>query len=105
MVMRRDTSRAVENWPFSLAICSAVKLGCGKGAIRLPDNWQRKEQYLPEFLRIADFQRAYNLSRSTVYRLRDRGELRFVHIGRAVRIPRKDAERWYATVTGIANDA
>lgn len=61
---------------------------------------------MPAFYRIVDFQRTYNVSRSTVYRLQERGEIRFVHIGRAVRIPREDAERWYAAVTGgEANDA
>ncbi len=57
-------------------------------------------------LTIAEFQRTFNVSRSTVYRLRDRGELSFVHIGRAVRIRREDAEAWYASLTGeSANDA
>lgn len=60
---------------------------------------------MPAFLRIADMQRTYNVSRSTVYRLRDRGEIRFVHIGRSVRIPREDAERWYDSLgNGEAND-
>jgi len=55
---------------------------------------------------IAQFQREYSVSRSTVYRLRDRNELSLVHIGRAVRIRREDAERWYASLTGEhANDA
>ncbi|MFA7585765.1 MAG: helix-turn-helix domain-containing protein [Novosphingobium sp.] len=54
---------------------------------------------------IADFQHYYNVSRSTVYRLRERGELEFVHIGRAVRIRREDAERWYVSLSGPpAND-
>lgn len=58
------------------------------------------------FFKIPEFQQTYNVSRSTVYRLMERGEIRFVKIGRAVRIPREDAERWYATVTGgEANDA
>ncbi|RVQ65796.1 helix-turn-helix domain-containing protein [Croceicoccus ponticola] len=57
------------------------------------------------FLRIRDFQEDYNVSRSTVYRLHERGEIRFVHIGRAVRIAREDAERWYDAVTSKeAND-
>ena len=57
-------------------------------------------------LTIADFRRTYNLSRSTVYRLRDRGELSFVHIGRSVRIPREVAETWFASLTdNAANDA
>lgn len=56
-------------------------------------------------LRITDFQSRYNVSRSTVYRLHDRGEIEFVHIGRTVRIPIESAERWYASLLGNgAND-
>jgi len=48
----------------------------------------------------------YNVSRSTAYRLNERGELPFVHIGRSVRIRREDAEAWYASLTSeAANDA
>ena len=54
---------------------------------------------------IRDFQRNYNVSRSTVYRLQERGEIEFVHIGRSVRIPRESAEAWIASLTGSkAND-
>jgi len=54
---------------------------------------------------IADFQRQYNVSRSTVYRLNERRLLPFVHVGRAVRIKRADAENWFASLTGNeAND-
>ena len=61
---------------------------------------------MPSLMTIADFQRTYNVSRSTVYRLRDRHELPFVHIGRSVRIRREDADKWYASLTGSeANDA
>ena len=61
---------------------------------------------MPARLTFAEFQRHYNVSRSTVYRLREREELSFVHIGRAVRIRREDADRWYASLTGSqANDA
>ena len=49
---------------------------------------------------ILDFQNEYNVSRSTVYRLRERGELEFVHIGRAVRIRRDHADRWFDSLTG-----
>ena len=56
-------------------------------------------------LTIAEFQHHFNVSRSTIYRLRDRNELPFVHIGRAVRIRREDAERWYETLfVDHAND-
>ena len=47
----------------------------------------------------------YNISRSTAYRLRDRGEVPHVHIGRAVRIRSEDARRWYESlVESTAND-
>ncbi len=55
---------------------------------------------MPALLTIADVCRHYNVSRSTVYRLRDRNELPFVHVGRAVRIRREDAEKWYASLSG-----
>ena len=59
---------------------------------------------MPVLLTIADVCQNYRVSRSTVYRLRDRQELPFVHIGRAVRIRREDADKWYASLTGHAND-
>ena len=47
----------------------------------------------------------YGVSRSTAYRLRDRGEVPHVKIGRAVRIRREDAVRWYETLRDdAAND-
>lgn len=56
-------------------------------------------------LTIAEFAGHFNVSRSTVYRLHGRGELSFVHIGRAVRIRREDAEKWFASLTvTTAND-
>jgi excisionase family DNA binding protein len=45
---------------------------------------------------ISEFQETYGVSRSTVYRLVERGEFAFVHIGRAVRIRREDADAWFA---------
>ena len=61
---------------------------------------------MPVLLTIADVCQSYNVSRSTVYRLRERGELRFVHIGRSVRIRRDEAEKWLASISGgEANDA
>lgn len=46
-------------------------------------------------MKINEFCDEYCVSRSTAYRLRDRGDLPHVRIGRAVRIRREDAERWY----------
>lgn len=47
----------------------------------------------------------YGISRSTAYRLRDRGEVPHVKIGRAVRIRREDAESWYESLAeDVAND-
>ena len=43
---------------------------------------------------IAEFQQTFGVSRSTVYRLEERGEIEFLKIGRAVRIRREDAESW-----------
>lgn len=41
---------------------------------------------------ISEVQRLLNVSRSTVVRLIDRGEIRCTHIGRAVRIPSEEVE-------------
>jgi excisionase family DNA binding protein len=41
---------------------------------------------------ISEVQRLLNVSRATVNRLMNRGELRRFHIGRAVRIPAEDVE-------------
>ena len=43
---------------------------------------------------ITEFSQTFKVSRSTVYRLSQRGELPLLHIGRAVRIRRQDAEAW-----------
>jgi len=44
----------------------------------------------------------YGISRSTAYRLRDRGEVPHVKIGRATRIRREVAEQWYQSLAEIA---
>jgi len=46
----------------------------------------------------------YSVSRSTAYRLRDQGVLPHVKIGRAVRIKREDAERWYQSLCDDAGN-
>lgn len=53
---------------------------------------------------INDFMHEYCVSRSTVYRLRDQEKVPHVHIGRATRIRREDAERWYASLGKEDND-
>jgi excisionase family DNA binding protein len=53
---------------------------------------------MASLITINDFEKAYNVSRSTVYRLRERGDIQFVHVGRAVRIRREDAEKWCASL-------
>ena len=54
---------------------------------------------------VSFFCEEYGVSRSTAYRLRDRGEVPHVKIGRATRIRREDAERWYQSlVDSAAND-
>lgn len=55
-------------------------------------------------IRISDFCLEYGVSRSTAYRLRDRGDVPHVYIGRAVRIRRVDAERWFESLPEAAND-
>lgn len=53
---------------------------------------------------IRQFAEEYNISRSTIYRLRDSGDVPHVHIGRATRIRRTDAKRWYDGLGKEAND-
>lgn len=43
---------------------------------------------------ISEFQQLLGISRSTAYRLLERGEIGRVNIGRAVRIPREDVEAY-----------
>lgn len=60
---------------------------------------------MPALITIQYFCGEYNVSRSTCYRLRDSGDVPHVHIGRAVRIRREDAERWYNSLfENSAND-
>jgi excisionase family DNA binding protein len=43
---------------------------------------------------IAEFQEITGVSRSTVYRLIERGDISCVHIGRSVRLHRDDVNVW-----------
>ncbi len=47
---------------------------------------------------IGEFQDTYGLSRSTVYRLAERGCITFLKVGRATRIRCEDAEQWFASL-------
>lgn len=46
------------------------------------------------YMTIAEFQEMCGISRSTVYRLEQRGEIDLFRIGRAVRISRDQAHAW-----------
>lgn len=60
---------------------------------------------MPALLTIKRFCDEYCVSRSTCYRLRDRGDVPHIKIGRATRIRREDAERWYDSLAAEqAND-
>ncbi len=47
---------------------------------------------MPTLISISEFQQMLGISRSTVYRLMERGEVGRVRIGRAVRIPCEDVD-------------
>ena len=51
---------------------------------------------------ISKVQRLLNVSRATVNRLLDRGEMRRVHIGRSVRIPMEDVEAYVQRIRSAA---
>lgn len=51
---------------------------------------------------INEFLQTYGVSRSTAYRLRDQGKIRFVHVGRAVRIPAEDVATWYQDLLNVS---
>jgi excisionase family DNA binding protein len=58
-----------------------------------------------QLMTITVFSKNYSVSRSTINRLRGRGELPVVYIGRAVRIRLSDAEAWVASLKRPDNDA
>jgi excisionase family DNA binding protein len=60
---------------------------------------------MPALITVKQFCTEYGVSRSTSYRLRDSGAVPHVKIGRATRIRREDAERWYESLRDdAAND-
>ncbi|WP_409996082.1 helix-turn-helix transcriptional regulator [Qipengyuania aquimaris] len=54
----------------------------------------RRRNLVKALISIREFSEEFGVSRSTVYRLHKRGEIEFVHIGRAVRIPKVAVENW-----------
>jgi excisionase family DNA binding protein len=48
----------------------------------------------PLLLKIPEVAAALRVGRSTVYELIAKGELKVVHIGRAVRVPASEVETW-----------
>lgn len=59
---------------------------------------------MPALITIRDFQNLYRVSRATVYRLKARGEITFLHIGRCVRISSSEAEAWARSLSGPASN-
>lgn len=50
---------------------------------------------MKSLISISEFKEQYGVSRSTVYRLAQKGHIPLVKIGNATRIPVEDADRWY----------
>jgi excisionase family DNA binding protein len=59
---------------------------------------------MTRLMTIAEVQRQLAVSRATVYRLRDRGALRLVNIGRAARVPSEDVESYLSTLIATSNE-
>ena len=53
---------------------------------------------MPALITLKGFCDEFKVSRSTAYRLHERGDLPFVYIGRSVRIRREDAALWFASL-------
>ena len=47
-------------------------------------------------LRIPELAQRLGLSRSKIYELIDRGEIRCIHVDRSVRVPMEEVDRWLA---------
>lgn len=60
------------------------------------------EGLMTSLISISEFQQILNVSRSTIYRLIERGEVRRVHVGRSVRIPAEDVAAFLERVRGSA---
>ena len=60
---------------------------------------------VPKLMTISQFMDRYGVSRSTAYRLRDRNQIPFVHIGRTVRIPVDAADNWYQSLFSVSGNS
>jgi len=58
-----------------------------------------KEKNVKALLSIREFSERFGVSRSTIYRLKQKGEISFVHVGKSVRIPAAIADAWCASLT------
>jgi excisionase family DNA binding protein len=58
---------------------------------------------MQNLMSIREFQERFSVSRSTVYRLKQRGEFPFVKVGAAVRIRTDDAESWFERLGATHN--
>lgn len=56
---------------------------------------------MKSLISISEFQDAFGVSRSTVYRLIERGEIECVRIGRAVRIRKEVADTWFSSLPTV----
>jgi len=60
---------------------------------------------MAELLTINDFMNRYSVSRTQVYRLVNRQELKLIKLGTASRIRREDAEAWAASLPEYRGEA
>ena len=73
--------------------------------IHRPTGRYKRISNMAALLTVKGFCQEYEVSRSTVYRLRDSGDVPHVKIGRATRIRSEDAQRWFASLSEhTAND-
>lgn len=60
---------------------------------------------MAELLTINDFMDRYSVSRTQVYRMVNRRELKLIKLGTASRIRREDAEAWAASLPEYRGEA
>jgi excisionase family DNA binding protein len=52
------------------------------------------ETHTPQAITVAEFCRAYSVSNTTFYALRNRGDIKTLKVGRRTLIDRDEAQRW-----------
>ncbi|MEM7568845.1 MAG: helix-turn-helix domain-containing protein [Pseudomonadota bacterium] len=60
---------------------------------------------MPKLITISEFQRAYGVSRSTIYRQSKAGKLPIVKVGRASRIREDHAQSWLESLPKTASES